>query len=146
MISDTPSSGSLFTSSRNKIVGCVVAFPRCERGAMLYDPSQKRREPAADKLGSGPDVAWNTTFYHRAIRTKIGQALRATYDLPQELPHQMLALLMQLGDGRVGFPKCPDCGVEMWLCHVEPDTRDHDLRTFECPRCQHSMSDVVKFK
>src|SRR4029077_9635781 len=106
MIFDTPSSGSLFTSSRNKIVGCVVAFPRCERGAMLYDPSQKRREPAADKLGSGPDVAWNTTFYHRAIRTKIGQALRATYDLPQELPHQMLALLMQLVDGRVGFPKC----------------------------------------
>ena len=34
----------------------------------------------------------------RDIQTKIGQELRATYDLPQDLPHQMLMLLMQLND------------------------------------------------
>ena len=39
---------------------------------------------------------WNTTFYHRVIQTKIGQALRAEYELPQELPHGILTLLMQL--------------------------------------------------
>jgi hypothetical protein len=39
---------------------------------------------------------WNTTFYHRAIQTKIGRKLRAQYELPQELPHGILTLLMQL--------------------------------------------------
>jgi hypothetical protein len=34
----------------------------------------------------------------RDIQTKIGQELRATYDLPQELPHRMRTLLMQLND------------------------------------------------
>src|ERR1700730_7961738 len=32
----------------------------------------------------------------RGIQTKIGQELRANYDLPQELPPQILALLMRL--------------------------------------------------
>jgi hypothetical protein len=38
----------------------------------------------------------------RDIRTKIGQELLATYDLPQELPHRMLMLLMQLNDQQEG--------------------------------------------
>jgi hypothetical protein len=42
---------------------------------------------------------WNTTFYHRAIQTKIGQELRAKYELPQELPQGILTLLMQLNEG-----------------------------------------------
>jgi hypothetical protein len=33
-----------------------------------------------------------------AIQTKIGQELRAKYDLPQELSHRMRTLLMQLND------------------------------------------------
>ena len=32
----------------------------------------------------------------RDIQTKIGQELQATYELPEELPHQLLTLLMQL--------------------------------------------------
>jgi hypothetical protein len=32
----------------------------------------------------------------RAIHTAIGQKLRARYDLPEELPHGILTLLMQL--------------------------------------------------
>ena len=31
-----------------------------------------------------------------AIQTKIGQELRAQYELPEELPHPLLTLLMQL--------------------------------------------------
>jgi hypothetical protein len=27
-----------------------------------------------------------------------------------------------------------------------PDTRDHDLRIFECPRCQQTEALVVRFK
>src|SRR5258708_3109302 len=35
----------------------------------------------------------------RDIQTKIGQAFRAKYDLPQELSHRMRTLLMQLNEG-----------------------------------------------
>jgi transcription elongation factor Elf1 len=34
----------------------------------------------------------------------------------------------------------------MWLDHIEPDKPQHDRRTFECPRCQHIESVVVKYK
>jgi hypothetical protein len=32
----------------------------------------------------------------RAVRTMIGQELRARYEVPQDLPHGMLTLLMRL--------------------------------------------------
>jgi hypothetical protein len=41
----------------------------------------------------------------RAIQTKLGQRLRAHYELPEELPHGILTLLMQLNapqDGESG--------------------------------------------
>jgi hypothetical protein len=31
---------------------------------------------------------------------RIGHELRAEYDLPNDIPHQILALLMQLNDGK----------------------------------------------
>jgi hypothetical protein len=39
---------------------------------------------------------WEKALRLRAIQTKIGHELRAQYDLPQEFPHRILALLMQL--------------------------------------------------
>ena len=33
---------------------------------------------------------------HRAVRTAIGQELKARYEVPQDLPHEMIALLMHL--------------------------------------------------
>jgi hypothetical protein len=39
---------------------------------------------------------WNTTYFHRAIRTRIGKTLSAAYDLSQPLPDRMRALLRQL--------------------------------------------------
>ena len=44
-----------------------------------------------------------------------------------------------------GRPNCPKCGVQMWLGHIEPDKPDHDRRAFECPRCQHELTVVVKY-
>lgn len=43
---------------------------------------------------------WNMTFYHRAIRTKIGDALRAQYDgeITQPMPHQLFTLLLELNE------------------------------------------------
>jgi hypothetical protein len=32
----------------------------------------------------------------RAVRITIGQELRALYEIPQDLPHEMLTLLMQV--------------------------------------------------
>jgi len=33
----------------------------------------------------------------------------------------------------------------MWLARIEPDKPDHDLRTFECPTCEHTETKDVKF-
>jgi hypothetical protein len=41
---------------------------------------------------------WNTTFYHRAIRTKIGEALSADYDLSKPLPDRVRTLLEKLDE------------------------------------------------
>jgi hypothetical protein len=37
------------------------------------------------------------SFYYRAIRTRIGAALRAQFDLSQPLPDRITALLTRLG-------------------------------------------------
>jgi hypothetical protein len=34
----------------------------------------------------------------------------------------------------------------MWLARVVPDKADHDKRTFECPRCQDEVTEVVKYR
>ena len=34
----------------------------------------------------------------RAVRAMIGQELRARYEVPQDLPHEMLAFLVQLNE------------------------------------------------
>jgi hypothetical protein len=48
---------------------------------------------------------WEKAWRVRAIQTNIGRELRAQFDLPQEMPHRILALLMQIGapqDGESG--------------------------------------------
>jgi hypothetical protein len=59
---------------------------------MSDDPSRRGKELASDW------DAWNRTFYHRAIRAKIGNELQAQYQLPQELPSGFLGLLMKLDE------------------------------------------------
>jgi hypothetical protein len=39
---------------------------------------------------------WTKTFYHRAIQTHIGRALRARYDLSQPMPAKLAQLVMQI--------------------------------------------------
>jgi hypothetical protein len=48
---------------------------------------------------------WEKALRRRAIQTKIGQELRAQYELPQELPGRILTLLMKINapqDGESG--------------------------------------------
>jgi hypothetical protein len=42
------------------------------------------------------NVPWSKAVTCRAVRTMIGEELRARYEVPQDWPHEMLALLMQL--------------------------------------------------
>jgi len=46
----------------------------------------------------------------------------------------------------IEHPKCPECRTQMWLARIEPDKPDHDRRTFECPECEHVVTEVVKFR
>jgi hypothetical protein len=54
---------------------------------------------------------WTTTYFDRAVREKVGEALSAVYDLPQPLPERIRALLTQLeqtsaeGEAECGHPR-----------------------------------------
>jgi transposase-like protein len=43
-------------------------------------------------------------------------------------------------------PTCPQCGEKMWLARIEPDEPGHDKRVFECPGCEKTVSEVVKYR
>jgi predicted RNA-binding Zn-ribbon protein involved in translation (DUF1610 family) len=43
-------------------------------------------------------------------------------------------------------PPCPKCGTTMVLARVDPHTTGGDIRTFECPDCDHSEGAVVHFQ
>jgi hypothetical protein len=44
------------------------------------------------------NVPWSKAVTCRAVRTMIGQELRARYEVQQDLPHEMLTLLLQLNE------------------------------------------------
>ena len=44
------------------------------------------------------NVPWSKAVARRAVRTMIGQELRARYEISQDLPHEMLTLLIQLNE------------------------------------------------
>jgi DNA-directed RNA polymerase subunit RPC12/RpoP len=43
-------------------------------------------------------------------------------------------------------PVCSKCGAPLWLTRIEPDKPSFARRTFECPRCQSRISEVVELK
>ena len=58
----------------------------------LLEMAQKR----IDLAELSEHDAWNQALRLRALQAAIGENLRAQYELPRELPHCMLTLLMQL--------------------------------------------------
>jgi hypothetical protein len=55
---------------------------------------------------------WGKSLRLRTIQTKIGQQLRAQYELPEELPRPLLTLLMQLNaeqDGKAREATASEC-------------------------------------
>jgi hypothetical protein len=54
---------------------------------------------------------FSDSFRYRAIRTRIGDALRAQYDVSEPLPRTLLTLLMQLdGEPKENAPRAPGEG------------------------------------
>jgi hypothetical protein len=45
----------------------------------------------------------------------------------------------------IARPPCPKCGTTMVLARMAPHTPGYDMRTFECPACDHSETSVVHF-
>jgi hypothetical protein len=41
-------------------------------------------------------------------------------------------------------PRCPKCQGRMMLARIEPGPVASDLRTFECPKCQHVHKVMVE--
>ena len=41
-------------------------------------------------------------------------------------------------------PRCPKCPGRMMLAGVEPGPAGSDLRTFECPKCEHVLRTMVE--
>jgi len=41
-------------------------------------------------------------------------------------------------------PRCPKCTGRMMLARIEPGPAHSDLRTFECPKCEHVEKKMVE--
>ena len=39
---------------------------------------------------------------------------------------------------------CPECGTEMQLARIERDPPAHEVRIFQCPKCENSVKTLVK--
>ena len=55
---------------------------------------------------------WNDALRLRAIQAAIGQTLRNLYDVPRELPHNILTILIQLDVGSEATGHSMSCGAE----------------------------------
>jgi len=118
-----PPSSSFWHSSRNVWLPTLLDI-RWESGPeMSGDRSRERRRRAAERLifakqmnnwrmrasvlgmtqrwldlAQSPEpVALDKALRLRAIQTNIGRELRAQFDLPREMPHRILTLLIEIG-------------------------------------------------
>ena len=46
----------------------------------------------------------------------------------------------------IACPSCPKCGTRMVLIHIFPDRTVHDQRTYECPRCEHEVTEIFQLE
>lgn len=43
-------------------------------------------------------------------------------------------------------PICPQCATRMSLVRIFPDQPGYEQRTYECPRCEHEITEIVQFQ
>jgi hypothetical protein len=72
--------------------------------------AQNKSDPGmAEHLRIERSDDFSDSFRYRAIRTRIGDALRALYDVSEPLPRTFLTLLMQLdGEPKEDAPHAPE--------------------------------------
>ena len=46
----------------------------------------------------------------------------------------------------IACPSCPKCGTRMLLIRIFPDRPGYDQRTYDCPRCEHEVTEIMEFK
>ena len=46
----------------------------------------------------------------------------------------------------IAYPSCPKCGTRMLLIHIFPDRPGYDQRTYECPRCEHEVTETFQLE
>ena len=46
----------------------------------------------------------------------------------------------------IACPSCPKCGTRMVLVHIFPDRLGRDQRTYECPRCEHEVTEIFQLE
>jgi transposase-like protein len=46
----------------------------------------------------------------------------------------------------MGCPICPRCGTRMLLARIFPDRPGYNRRTYECPRCEYDLTEIVRLK
>jgi len=57
-----------------------------------------------------------------------------------------MAAHIQLPPNVIVAPSCPRCGTRMLLICILPDKPGHDQRTYECPRCEHEITEIIALK
>jgi len=43
-------------------------------------------------------------------------------------------------------PVCSTCDTPLWLTRIQPDKPGFLRRTFECPRCQNQIAEVIELE
>jgi endogenous inhibitor of DNA gyrase (YacG/DUF329 family) len=67
--------------------------------------------------------------------------------LPRILTWELeMATLTTIPPSVIACPTCPKCGDRMSLIGISPDRPGCDRRTYECPRCQHEVTEVIEFR
>jgi DNA-directed RNA polymerase subunit RPC12/RpoP len=46
----------------------------------------------------------------------------------------------------IASPRCPKCGAQMYLVTIFVSGEGNDQRIYECARCQHEITEVIKLK
>jgi DNA-directed RNA polymerase subunit RPC12/RpoP len=46
----------------------------------------------------------------------------------------------------IACPSCPKCSTRMLLVHIFHDSPRHDQRIYECPRCEHEVTEIFQLE
>lgn len=93
------------------------------------DTRRDRNKHSARGLALGNDGFWPAKLVRALFAS-------ANHDDVRSLP----------APPRFGRPPCPKCGARMWLSCTRPDRPGYDRHGFECPRCRHVMTKIIRWR